>query len=170
MRAVQDRGPGPALTARRTGGRLWVIGAVAAVVIAVDQLTKAWAVDALAHGHTIHLVWTLRLRLVLNRGGAFGIIDNFAPVFALAALVVVVLLVRTGRSVRGIATLMAVGLIVGGALGNLIDRLLREGHGFLGGAVVDFVDLQWWPVWNLADAAIVVGSLLLALNAAREEL
>jgi signal peptidase II len=56
---------------------------------------------------------------------------------------------------------VAIGLVFGGALGNLIDRAFREGDGFLGGGVVDFIDLQWWPVFNIADAAIVVGALLL---------
>ena len=56
---------------------------------------------------------------------------------------------------------VALGLVVGGAFGNLIDRASREGDGFLGGGVVDFVDLQWWPVFNVADSAIVVGALLL---------
>jgi signal peptidase II len=56
---------------------------------------------------------------------------------------------------------VAIGLVAGGALGNLIDRAFRAGDGFLGGGVVDFIDLQWWPVFNLADAAIVLGALLL---------
>ena len=60
------------------------------------------------------------------------------------------------------------GLILGGALGNLLDRVFRDGHGFLGGAVVDFIDLQWWPVFNVADMAITLGAVALALNLGRE--
>ena len=55
---------------------------------------------------------------------------------------------------------IAVGAIIGGAIGNLADRVFREGGGFFGGAVVDFIDLQWWPVFNVADSAIVVGGIL----------
>ena len=55
---------------------------------------------------------------------------------------------------------IAVGAIIGGAIGNLGDRAFREGEGFFGGAVVDFIDLQWWPVFNVADSAIVVGGAL----------
>ena len=55
---------------------------------------------------------------------------------------------------------IAVGAIIGGAIGNLADRAFREGGGFFGGAVVDFIDLQWWPVFNVADSAIVVGGIL----------
>jgi len=165
---VQDRGPGPALTVPRSGRRVWIIAVAAVLTIIIDQATKAWAVAALEDGHTIDVLWTLRLRLVQNRGAAFGIGDGFAPFFALAAVVVVVFLLRTGRSIRAWPTLLALGLLVGGALGNLLDRFFREGRGFLGGAVIDFVDVQWWPVFNVADAAIVIGSLLLALTAARE--
>lgn len=57
----------------------------------------------------------------------------------------------------------SVGLIAGGAVGNLIDRAFRGDDGFLQGAVVDFIDLQWWPVFNIADAAIVVGAVLLVV-------
>ena len=63
---------------------------------------------------------------------------------------------------------MAVGLVLGGATGNIADRLLRSDDGFLQGAVVDFIDLQWWPVFNVADAAVCVGAVLLVLTAARE--
>jgi signal peptidase II len=65
-------------------------------------------------------------------------------------------------------TAVGLGLVLGGATGNLIDRAFRDGSGgFLGGHVVDFVDLQWWPVWNIADAAIVCGGILLAFTFAR---
>jgi signal peptidase II len=56
---------------------------------------------------------------------------------------------------------VSIGLVLGGALGNLVDRAFRPGDGFLGGGVVDFIDLQWWPVFNLADSAIVVGAIVL---------
>jgi signal peptidase II len=140
------------------------VAGAAAIVIALDQLTKHWALSALAGG-PIDLVWTLRLRLVFNPGAAFGIGGSVAPFIPLAAVVVIVLLLRTGRLVEGRPGLVGIGLVLGGAVGNLIDRALRDGSGFMGGRVVDFVDLQWWPVFNVADVAIVTGALLLVLSA-----
>ncbi len=78
------------------------------------------------------------------------------------------MLLATGRNARSRLMAVALGLVVGGAFGNLIDRAFREGAGFLGGGVVDFVDLQWWPVFNLADAAIVVGAISLFVVQWRE--
>jgi signal peptidase II len=76
------------------------------------------------------------------------------------ALGLVVFMASSGATTRHPLLALAVGLVLGGALGNLADRLFR-GHGFLNGAVVDFVDLRVWPVFNLADAAITIGCLLL---------
>lgn len=143
-----------------------VIGAVALAVVLVDQLTKSWAVHRLSDGRTIDLVGSLRLNLTFNTGAAFSRGAGLGPVIGIAAVVVVVALVWTGRSATSRAGAVAVGLVVGGALGNLLDRAFRAGpDGLLGGAVVDFIDLQWWPVFNVADSAIVVGGLLLILTA-----
>ena len=151
----------------RPGARWALIGAVAAVVLALDQLTKWWALHEL-DTRTIDLPWTLRLNLTLNRGAAFGLGSKYAPVIALAAVCVVVFVLGTTRGLDARWPRLGVGLVLGGALGNLTDRLFREGDGLLGGAVVDFVDLQWWPVFNVADAAVCVGAVLLVLTAARE--
>src|SRR3954468_18110652 len=131
---------------------------VAAAVVAVDQLTKRWALQRLADGHRIHLISTLQLRLVSNRGSAFGLGSRYAPLIALAAAVVVIVLLRSHHRLVGLLPLLAVGLVVGGAVGNLLDRSFRDGRGLLGGAVVDFIDVQWWPVFNAADSAITVGA------------
>jgi signal peptidase II len=72
-----------------------------------------------------------------------------------------------GRTVDTKAGAVALGLVLGGALGNIVDRLLRTGDGFLGGAVVDFIDAQWWPVFNVADIAISCGGVLLLLVSVR---
>ena len=141
---------------------------VAALVLAVDQLTKAWAVAALGDGRIIDLVGSLRLRLTVNYGSAFSLADGRGPLISLLALAVVAVLLRTGRHATQASMAVALGLVVGGAFGNLIDRAFRVGDGFLGGGVVDFVDLQWWPVFNAADAAIVVGATLLFLVQWRE--
>ena len=85
----------------------------------------------------------------------------------LLALVVVGILVWQGRSVSTRLGALALAMIVGGAIGNVLDRAFRGDDGFMSGAVVDFIDLQWWPVFNVADIGIVVGGLLLVLVAAR---
>jgi signal peptidase II len=151
----------------RAGTRWALTGVVALGVIALDQLTKWWAIQTL-DTRTIDLPWTLRLNLTLNRGAAFGLGSKYAPLIALAAVGVVVVVLGTTRGLDGRWPRIGVGLVLGGAFGNLADRLLREGSGFLGGAVVDFVDLPWWPVFNVADAAVCVGAVLLVLTAARE--
>jgi signal peptidase II len=151
-------------TAPAAGVPAWTLVAVTAVtILVVDQVTKWWALRAL-DDRVIEVAWTLRLNLVFNTGAAFGLGSRYAPLIALAAAVVVLLLLRTSRALDGVWPRFAVGLVLGGAAGNLADRLLREGEGLLGGAVVDFVDLQWWPVFNVADAAISVGAVLLALT------
>lgn len=132
-----------------------------------DQLTKTWALRVLDDG-AIDLLGSLRLRLVFNTGSAFSIGEGLGPTLGVLAIVVVAVLIRTGRAVEGAAAVGALGLVVGGAVGNLTDRAVRRGDGFLGGAVVDFIDLQWWPVFNLADVAIVVGAVALALTLGRE--
>ena len=148
----------PVATARR--GRWPLLLGVAAAVLAVDQLTKWWAIETL-DTRTIDIVWTLRLNLVINYGSAFSVARGRGAVISLLALAVVAVLLRSGRYATSPGTAVAIGLVAGGALGNLIDRAFRAGDGFLGGGVVDFIDLQWWPVFNVADAAIVVGALLL---------
>lgn len=140
--------------------------AVAAVVVALDQLTKTWALRALDDG-AVDVVASLRLRLVFNTGSAFSLASGLGPVLGIVGIVVVVALLRFSREVEGRPGRLALGLVLGGAVGNLVDRALRAGDGFLGGAVVDFVDLQWWPVFNVADVAITVGALLLAVTVGR---
>jgi signal peptidase II len=141
---------------------------VAAATLALDQITKAWAVEVLGDGRIIDLVGSLRLRLTLNFGSAFSLTDSRGPLISALALVVVVVLLRTGRNATRPVMAVALGLVVGGAIGNLIDRAFRAGDGLLGGGVVDFVDLQWWPVFNVADSAVVVGAILLFVAQWRE--
>jgi signal peptidase II len=136
--------------------------AIAAAVVLVDQLTKEWALDALAD-EPIDVVWTLRFNLAFNKGMAFSQGSGLGPIIGVVALcVIVALLVSVGRSSSRLYPL-AVGLITGGAVGNLLDRLFRE-PGWLRGAVVDFIDVQWWPIFNVADIAVTVGGALLILS------
>ncbi len=139
---------------------------VAAGVVALDQATKHWAVNALDGGRTIDLWWTLRLNLAYNTGMAFSSGDRFGPFVPVLALGVAVVLLAVAHRSSHRLSVVAVGLIVGGALGNVVDRLLR-GEGRLHGAVVDFIDLRWWPIFNVADIAVVIGGGLLVLAAWR---
>jgi signal peptidase II len=144
-----------------------LIAAVAIAVLVIDQLTKWWALQALDDG-SIHLFWTLRLRLTFNTGTAFSLGAGRGGLVALLAISVVAAMLWIGRSVATRLGAVALGLVLGGAVGNLADRVFRADDGILSGAVVDFIDLQWWPVFNLADASIVVGALLLLVVSARE--
>jgi len=138
------------------------MAAVALGLLAADQVSKTWAVRSL--DEPIDLFWTLRLRLAFNPGAAFTQFTSLGPVIAVVAVIVVVLLARLGRTVVSGTGSVALGMVLGGAAGNLLDRVFRSGgEGFLRGHVVDFIDLRWWPVFNIADIGIVVGGLLLVL-------
>ena len=137
------------------------MAAVAAVVLALDALTKQWAVSALADG-PIELFGSVRLALTHNKAGAFGLGGAFVPFLAVAALGLVVFMVATGSATERTPVAVGLGLILGGAFGNVADRVFRA-PGFLEGAVVDFVDVGFWPVFNLADSAITCGCILLLL-------
>jgi signal peptidase II len=127
--------------------------------VAVDQLTKVWAVAGLDDG-PVSVLGPVRLALTRNKAGAFGLGGAFVPLLAVGATVLVVVLIVRGDLVRRPLMAVAAGLVLGGAFGNLADRVFRA-PGLLRGAVVDFVDLRWWPVFNLADSAITCGCLLL---------
>ena len=134
-------------------------------MVVLDQLTKAWAVRALDED-TIDLVWTLRLRLSFNTGAAFGLGRGLGPLLVAGAVLLLAALLAVGtRSMDTTPAAVALGLLAGGAIGNLVDRLVGD-HG---GAVVDFIDLQWWPAFNVADAAITCGAALLVLAQLRRE-
>jgi signal peptidase II len=167
---VQERRPATALTNREeeTATRprhvVPVLVVIAAVVVLVDQLTKTWALRAL-DDRDVHLFWTARLHLVFNKGGAFSLGTGSTWFFVIAAVVVVTFVLLFGRRLLGSRlALVAMGLVLGGAVGNLSDRLFRD----TGGAVVDFIDFRWWPVFNVADSAVVIGGILLVLTGAFE--
>jgi len=143
--------------------KLWAL--IAAIVVA-DQLTKLWALNRLSGGRTIDIVGSLRFNLAFNKGMAFSQATGAGPIIgALAFLIIIVIVLWMRRSAAGMSA-VAAGLIVGGALGNLIDRLFRN-DAWLRGAVVDFVDLQWFPVFNVADSCITIGAALMVLASLR---
>ena len=139
----------------------------AASVVAADQLTKWWALRALDDDRVIDLVWTLRLRLVFNTGAAFSSFQGLGPLLGIAAVAIAAVLLFNRRLGADRWSATAAGCIAGGALGNLADRLFRSSGGFLDGAVVDFIDVQWWPVWNVADMGVVLGGVALVWHAYR---
>ena len=139
------------------GSRRYVVTLllVALVVVAIDRVTKIWAVDALGDGEVIVLFdpW-MQLRLVYNSGAAFGFAGGYTAVITVIAIGVVVAILRMSRRLRNVWWAVALGGILGGALGNLIDRMTQEPAPFRG-YVIDFIEWPGFPVWNLADAAIV---------------
>jgi signal peptidase II len=137
---------------------------IAAAVVLIDQLTKHWAVHRLSGGRTVDVVGSLRFNLTYNSGMAFSRGKGLGPVIGVIALVVIVALLASLRRNGSILSTVGLGLVIGGAVGNILDRLFRDGNGFLGGTVVDFIDLQWWPVFNVADSAITVGGIILVVG------
>ncbi len=137
---------------------------IAALVVLIDQLTKHWALNALADGRAHHVIWTLQWNLTFNRGMAFSTGQGAGPIIGVVALVVVVVLLVSLRRSGGRVATIAVGLVVGGAVGNIVDRLFRE-RGWLRGRVIDFIDFRWFPIFNVADMAVNVGGALLILSA-----
>jgi len=134
----------------------------------LDQATKLAAVRWLP-GQGVDLVWgAVTLRLSRNAGAAFGLLANAGVVVALAALAVTLVVIWSVRRVPGRGYAVALGLLLGGSLGNLTDRLVRS-PGLLRGRVVDFVDFHVWPVFNMADIGIVVGAGLVLLFSWRQE-
>lgn len=156
-----------ASSASASGRRAALAGAIAAVVVALDQLTKHWALHELADG-PVDLVGSLRLRLTFNSGASFSVGAGRGGLIALVGLVVVAFVFRSALRWPGKLAPVALGFVLGGALGNLADRAFRDGSGgFLGGRVVDFIDPQWWPVFNVADIGVSVGAVLLAIVSLR---
>ncbi len=145
---------------RFNGARLaWA--PVASAVIVADQLTKHWAVNELVD-RNVDVFWTLRFNLSYNTGMAFSRGENFGPIIGVVALGVVVALLLSLKRQPGRMTDVAVGMIIGGAVGNVIDRLFRQ-EGWLRGGVVDFIDFQWFPIFNIADIGVTVGGGLLVV-------
>ena len=132
---------------------------VCALVVVVDQALKAAVVSGIAPGEQIGLLPGVELVNVRNRGIAFGLLGDVSggALVLFTCLALVVLVVRFARQPDRPGVWLSVGLVAGGALGNLADRI-RDG------AVIDYVDLPLWPTFNLADVAITVGVALLILG------
>jgi signal peptidase II len=151
------------MPARRTA--TIVLGATAALGLALDQATKAWVV-ADVEGHApIRVVGSvLRIDVSRNSGASFSFAPAATVVFTVLAVAIAAVIARTATRLRSIGWAVALGLILAGALGNLSDRLFRA-PGFGRGAVVDFIDLQHFATFNVADSCITCGAVLAVLLA-----
>lgn len=144
-----------------------MLAVVAVLALAADIVTKTIVVATLQNEEPIRLLGgLLTLRETRNSGAAFSIGTGYTIVFTLIASGVVVAIIWTGRNLRSLPWAVCLGLMLGGALGNLVDRVFRapaplEGH------VVDWIQVPNWPVFNLADSAVVCGGVLAVILAAR---
>ena len=137
--------------------------ASAGAVWLLDRITKLWVERSLAGRPPIAIIaGVLDLRFTTNSGGAFSLGQSAPWLFVGATIAVSVAIVVTAFRHTSVLTSVALGLVLGGAIGNLTDRALRGPH--LSGHVIDFIDLHVWPVFNVADSAIVVGAIILALS------
>lgn len=134
---------------------------IAAMVVSLDQVTKS---IALAHLHQpVHLLGPFGLNLAFNSGAAFSLFTGSTGVIVAVAVVVIALLGWVAWQSRTTGLSVALGLLLGGALGNLTDRLFRGHHG----AVVDFITLTHWPTFNVADSSITIGAVLVIVFSLR---
>lgn len=146
-----------------------LVAIIAGTLLVVDQGSKHWAVNRLSDGRMVDVVGSLRFSLTWNTGASFSVGSDLelGPYIAVLALVVVGWLLLSGHTATKLGA-VAAGMVAGGAVGNLADRAFRSGPagteaGFMGGAVVDFIDVQWWPIFNVADMGVVGGAILLVL-------
>lgn len=160
-RATDDRPASHPVRPRRH--LLVLLWTLCLTVVVVDQVTKAVALSHLDPDAPVRVVGDLlRLRLVFNPGAAFSIGTGLTWLLTLVAVTVVVVVVRISRRLGSRGWAVALGLLLGGAMGNLTDRLLRE-PGFARGHVVDFIELPNFPVFNAADSAITCAAVLIVL-------
>ena len=146
-----------------------LLASTAVVAVAADQITKAIALASLDDGATRPVIdgvlhWTLQR----NPGAAFGIFQRAPALFTVLAIVIVAFILAIAPRVKDTLNAVALGLVLGGALGNLVDRLFRPPGPFRG-RVIDFIDFRVWPTFNLADVAVVVGAGLLAIASFRAD-
>lgn len=164
--------PAGALATAQPARRLWLFAALAVAVLAADVVTKTLAVAYLSGEPAVRLLGgSVYLVLFRNPGAAFSLATGMTWVLTLVAVGVVVVILRAASRLRSVGWAIALGLLLGGALGNLGDRLFRA-PGPLQGHVVDFISLfapdgSVWPVFNIADASICTGAALLILLALR---
>ena len=132
---------------------------IVAVTVALDQVTKIWAESALDDGDVIEVLPTLEFDLAYNSGFSFSTGSGFGSYIALLVILLSGFLVWQIVESQTIGRVRILATILGGAIGNLIDRLFRADDGFLSGEVIDFIDVTWYAVFNIADIFVVCGAL-----------
>jgi signal peptidase II len=151
----------------RRRGRVAALLAVAVIVLLTDIITKVVIVATLSDRTPVRMLGGfLTLRVTRNPGAAFSIGPSLTVVFAVIAVGVIVFILRTSRRIQSLAWAVTLGLLLGGATGNLIDRLFRYPGPFRG-YVVDWIQIPHWPVFNVADSCIVCGGVLAVFLAVR---
>ena len=142
--------------------------AIAVLVLAADAVSKALVVAHLREDQPVHLIGNvLMLWLTRNPGAAFSVGTGETVVFTVIAFAVIVYIARTARKLYSLGWAIALGLLLGGAMGNLTDRIFRA-PGLFRGDVVDWIAVtRYYPIFNLADSAIVCGGILTVLLAIR---
>ena len=144
-----------------------MLAGVAVFVLAADVISKVLVVAHLQPDQPVHILGNVfELWLTRNPGAAFSVGTSYTIVLTLIAIAVVVYIARTARKLRSLGWAITLGLLLGGALGNLTDRLLRA-PGFFRGYVVDWIAVvpHYWPIFNIADSCIVCGGILTVLLA-----
>jgi signal peptidase II len=160
------RSPEPGLIAPRRR-RVGILLAVAAVVYALDAFTKYLVVAKVTPGRPVHVLGNfLQLNYTRNSGAAFSIGWGYTAVFSLIAIGVILVILRLARQLYSASWALALGLLLGGAVGNLTDRIARAPGPFRGW-VVDFIQFPHFAIFNLADSAITCGGVLMVLLALR---
>ena len=150
--------------------RVALLAIIAASVVLLDLLTKIIAVAMLTPGESPSILGGLvYFSIIRNPGAAFSMATGMTWVLALIAIAVVVVIIRMAPRLRSTPWAVALGLVLGGAIGNLIDRIFRS-PGFLQGHVVDFVSVfgpngQYFPIFNVADSAITIGGITVVVTA-----
>ncbi|HYN35451.1 MAG TPA: signal peptidase II [Actinomycetota bacterium] len=155
----------PGRTSLRTRSAYPTLLISALLVLIADQLTKTLVLETLQDGPVDLISGIITFRLSYNPGGVFGIGQDFPALFLVATVLVVGGILFWARKIEDRRWLIPLGLVLGGGLGNVFDRLFRD----TGGRVVDFIDLHVWPIFNLADSAIVIGVLLILIIGFRSE-
>ncbi len=147
----------------RSNRRDVLFGGIVLLVIGADQLTKWLIRDNLQIGQSLLDIGFFRLIRIYNTGAAFGIFKDHSQIFMIAAIIGIIVILSMVIVLRGrwyffdnMLVRLSIGLILGGMIGNLIDRLVDSGR------VTDFLDFKVWPAFNVADASSVVGSIILA--------
>jgi signal peptidase II len=147
--------------------RVGILLGIAVLVLALDIVTKVIVVATLSNRAPVRLLGGfLKLRVDRNPGAAFSFGPSLTILFSLIAIAVIVVILRSSRRIHSLGWAVAFGLLLGGATGNLVDRFFRWPGPFRGW-VVDWIQVPHWPVFNLADSAIVCGGVLLVLLSAR---